>query len=218
MKQKIKMVNKIFWVFPAVGMAIAAVAYPFLPQQLVTGWDSSGQPDQTMHKAFLFVIPLVLAFCVFVFTWLPTRNSKGKNSAKLQKENPILQVLFFLILLGAEIITIVYGLGNPVNIKVIVSLAVGGCFVILGNFFPKSESAAFFGIPTRGTRKNPVFWTKAYQVGGKVFMVSGACMMTAGLVPTGWGIALFVAAIGAMIVVPLVYSYVVFRKGNAGKN
>ena len=42
--------------------------------------------------------------------------------------------------------------------------------------------------------------------------------MTAGLVPTGWGIALFVAAIGAMIVVPLVYSYVVFRKGNAGKN
>ena len=103
MKQKIKMVNKIFWVFPAVGMVIAAVAYPFLPQQLVTRWDSSGQPDQTMHKAFLFVIPLVLAFCVFVFTWLPTRASKGKNSARFwEKENPILQVLFFLILLGAR--------------------------------------------------------------------------------------------------------------------
>ncbi|MCI9575211.1 MAG: DUF1648 domain-containing protein [Clostridiales bacterium] len=218
MKQKIKMVNKIFWVFPAVGMVVAAVAYPFLPQQLVTHWDFSGQPDQTMHKAFLFVIPLVLAFCVFVFTWLPARDPKGKNYAKFQKENTILQVLFFLILLGAEIITIVYGLGSPVNVKVIVSLALGGFFVILGNLLPKFKPTAFTGIRTPWTRKNPDVWTKTHRVGGKIFMASGACIMAAGLVPTGWSIALFVVAIAAMMVVPLVYSYVAFRKENEGKN
>ena len=79
MKKRSKLVNKIYWVFPAVGLLMAGISYPFLPERIVTHWDFSGQPDQTLHKIFLFVVPLVLGFCVFVFTWLPARQAKQKK-------------------------------------------------------------------------------------------------------------------------------------------
>ena len=40
-----RMINKIYWIFPAAALALAAAAYPFLPEQLVSYWGMDDGAD-----------------------------------------------------------------------------------------------------------------------------------------------------------------------------
>ncbi len=217
MKQSVKFVHKIYWVFPAVGFFMAAVSYPFLPEKIVTHWDFSGTPDQTIHKAFLFVIPLVLAFCVFVFTWLPA-HSKQKNAQQSGRETTVLHVVFFLILLLAETITIAYALGFGRNVKLMFCLAIGTVFVILGNFVPKFQQNRWVGFRNSQTMKNKTVWYRTQRLAGKVMMASGACMLAAGLTPMVWSVVLLAVSVGAIVVIPLIYSLVIAKRHGSDAN
>lgn len=216
MKKRSKLVNKIYWVFPAVGLLMAGISYPFLPERIVTHWDFSGQPDQTLHKIFLFVVPLVLGFCVFVFTWLPARQAKQKKESPV-RETMLLQVLFFLLLLGAETVTIAYALGYEMNIKLISCLAIGALFVIAGNFLPKFKQNRSVGFKNSCTMNSPEVWYHTHRLMAKVMMACGACIMAAGLTPAAWSIALLTVCIVTMVVVPLVYSIVIAKRHKRGE-
>lgn len=210
MKKPNRFVNKIYWVFPIVGLLMAGISYPFLPEKIVTHWDVSGQPDQSLHKIFLFVIPLVLGFCVFVFTWLPA-HSKQKKQQQAARESTILQVIFFLMLLLAEAVTISYSLGLALNVKLIVSLAVGTGIILLGNFVPKFKQNRFIGFRTPQTMKDETVWYRTQRLGGKVMIASGTCIIAAGLTPDVWSIVLLCVGVGAIVIVPLVYSLVISK-------
>lgn len=216
MKKAASFVNKIYWVFPIAGLLMAAVSYPFLPEKIVTHWDFSGQPDQSLHKIFLFVIPLVLAFCVFVFTWLPA-HSKQKKGQQPARESTILQVVFFLILLLAETITISYSLGFAMNVKLIVCLAVGTGMVLLGNFLPKFKQNRVIGFRTPQTMKHETVWYRTQRFGGKVMIACGAGLIAAGLTPVVWSIALLCTVVAVIVVVPLVYALVIAKRHKSGQ-
>lgn len=217
MKKRKQFVHKIYWVFPAVGFLMAGISYPFLPEKIATHWDVSGAPDQFLHKVFLFVIPLVLAFCVFVFTWLPA-HSKQKNEPASKREMAILQVVFFLMILLAETVTIAYALGVPLDVKLIVCLAVGTGLVILGNFVPKLKQGRSVGFRSPLTMKNKTVWYRTQRLGGKVLIVSGVCIIAAGITPTVWSVVLLGVSVGAMVLVPLVYSIVIAKRQHSDEN
>ncbi len=193
-----RMINKIYWIFPAAALALAAAAYPFLPEQLVSYWGMDDGADASWHKAFLFAIPALLAFCAFVFTWLPTRRTSRQNRERFQKEAGILRVLFFLVILAVEILIILFGLGYAVDGKQIACLCCGAAVVVAGYFLPKLSSRG------KKAQDDParLCGKQALRIAQPVWMAGGIVFMTAGLIP-GWGaVAAPAVALAAMLGAP----------------
>ena len=147
-----RMINKIYWIFPAAALALAAAAYPFLPEQLVSYWGMDDGADASWHKAFLFAIPALLAFCAFVFTWLPTRRTSRQNRERFQKEAGIL--IDIRIVLAVEILIILFwpGICGGWQADCLFMLRRGsGCCGVFSaqTFLPRQESPGRSGPAVR---------------------------------------------------------------------
>lgn len=205
MKPFPKLKSPALWAFPAVGLLLAAIAYPFLPEQFITRWDDAGQPAQTMHKAFLFVLPLLLGFCVFVFTWLPAqkaRSSAQRKTGRGVSEPTVLHILFFVFLLGAEALVIRYGMGGALAWELFLWLGIGGALAALGGLIPALPFAR------KGTAQG------VFRALGAYLLAGGACVMGAALLPTPWA----AVALGISVAAALAASGIAWlrRQKNSG--
>ena len=87
---------------------------------------------------------------------------------------------------------------------------VGLLFVVMGNFLGKVRKNFFLGIRTPWTLASDEVWAKTHRLGGWCFVTAGVFMAIMGVVaPTStW----FIAAIIAIALIPVVYSFFAYRK------
>ncbi len=97
------------------------------------------------------------------------------------------------------------------NISIIMPVAVGMLFTVIGNSMPKFKQNFYAGIRTSWTLSDEEIWFKTHRFGGKLWFVGGILMMTTAVLPKNMNfIALtFLALVLALI--PVIYSYVIYR-------
>jgi uncharacterized membrane protein len=105
------------------------------------------------------------------------------------------------------------GLGYHVNMDWIANIGLGLLFIILGNYMPKVKTNYFIGIRTPWTLANETVWTRTHRFGGKVFFISGIIILVSAFAPSSIRAVLLIASIVCIAVVPMVYSYAVYKKG-----
>jgi uncharacterized membrane protein len=210
------------WLGPAVVAAMwafAAAVYTRLPQRVPSHWNLQGEVDGWMDKPFGALMQPAIATFILALLWLmPRIDPRRANVEHFAEDRRLITNLLILFFAVVQVATLGQALGWPIEVDRVVTASVGLLFVGLGNYLPRVRSNWFIGIRTPWTMDNDRVWRATHRVGGRAFVAAGLVMALAALLPPearGWAIG---TAIAIAAVVPLVYSYVAYRRDLAGRS
>ncbi|HEX2079698.1 MAG TPA: SdpI family protein [Longimicrobium sp.] len=209
------------WLAPAVTAAMwifALAVYARLPQRMATHWNVRGEVDGWMEKPWGAVMMPLMATGTLALLWLLRRvDPRSRNIDRFRDEWLLVVNLTFLLFAVLEVVMLGHALGWPVSVDTIIPLAIGLLLVGIGNYLPRIRSNWFMGIRTPWTLDNERVWRATHRVGGRTMVAAGLVMMLSVLLPPSARTTAFIVATVLGAGVPLVYSYVAWRRDAAGR-
>lgn len=184
-----------------------------LPEKVPMHWNVKGEVDRYGNKVELLLIPILLPLLVYViFLVVPKIDPKNKLKTMGKK----LHTLKFLAttFMSLLAIYILYSSKNETlyNPDYIV-LFVGVLYIIFGNYFKTIKANYFIGIRTPWTLESETVWKKTHELGGKLWFVGGIIVVLSSLIlEQQYYFTVFVVITIIIALVPIVYSYILFRK------
>ncbi len=187
--------------------------WPHLPDKVPLHWNINGEIDRYGNKAELIIIPILLPLLIYiVFLVIPKidpKNKLNKMGNKLQSLKALLTIITSIIALFILYSVKIQNLPNP-NYSI---LGIGVLFVILGNYFKTIQPNYFIGIKTPWTLENETIWKETHRMAGKLWLIGGLVVIFTSLVlDNKSNLTLFLIITGIITVIPIVYSYLLFKK------
>ncbi len=200
-------------VIAAVALIVSIWAYPQLPPTIATHWNVRGTADGFSGRATaVLIMPLVIIGLTGLFNVLPKLDPRRANYAKfIDTYWLIANAVILFILIGHGMI-VATGLGYPVKIDRFMPIGVGLLFIVLGNFLTRVEPNWFIGIRTPWTLSSDTVWRKTHRTGGWLMVVGGFVLAASVFLPHGAFLPLLIAAILIVAVIPVVQSYVLWKR------
>jgi uncharacterized membrane protein len=200
-------------VIAAVAVAFSIWAYPKLPPTVATHWSINGTPNGFSSRGWaLAIIPIMLVVMTLMFNVLPKIDPRHANYAKFLSTYWLFANSIVVFLLVAHVLILASGLGYGVKIDRLMPIGVGLLFVILGNYLTRVEPNWFVGIRTPWTLSSDVVWRKTHRTAGWLIVLGGLLIAACAFLPRGAFLPVFVSAILIMAVIPVVQSYVLWRR------
>jgi uncharacterized membrane protein len=209
------------WLAPAVTLAMWAFAlavFGRLPAMVPSHVNLAGEVDGWLPRAYGAFLPAIIATgMVGLIHLVPRIDPRASNVEKFQGDWRLLLNLIVLFFAVVEATTLGHALGWPVDLGQSSLVSVALLFVGIGNYLPRVRSNWFMGIRTPWTMDNERVWRATHRVGGRTFVAAGLMLGIAALLPAGARPALTLVSIAVAVVIPLVYSYVAWRRDVAGR-
>lgn len=180
-----------------------------LPDRIPTHWGMGGEVDGWSDKGFaVFAMPALMLgiqlLCFFATASDPKRsNIRRKYLSMVLWIIPVLSVM-------TSCISYAVALGAQIRVEQVIPGFIGLMFVIIGNYMPKFQQSYTMGIRLPWTLSSEENWNRTHRFGGKIWALGGIGVLFCTLM--GWGIA-SIAILAVVVIVPTVYSYVLYRKG-----
>ena len=182
-----------------------------LPKEVPMHWNASGEIDRWGDKSELFMMLFMLTgITYFVFLIIPYIDPKQKLQNMGNKLNNLRLIL--ALFMSALAIYILYSVQQKTSNPVLIFPLVGLLFAFLGNYFKSIIPNYFIGIRTPWTLENEEVWKKTHLIGGKLWFVGGLLMALTFVLPNKIQIYTFLAIAAVITIVPIVYSYLEFKK------
>ncbi len=200
-------------VIAALAVALSIWAYPQLPPTVATHWGLNGTPNGYSSRAMaVAIIPVVLLVMTGVFRVLPRLDPRRDNYAKFIGTYWLIANTVILFILVAHGLIIASGLGYSVKIDRLMPIGLGLLFIVLGNYLTRVEPNWFVGIRTPWTLSSDTVWRKTHRTGGWLMVLGGLVVASGAFLPHGAFLPLFVVAILVMAGIPIVQSYVLWKR------
>jgi len=203
---------------------IAMVLLPFvylayiwndLPEKVPMHWNINGEVDRFGTKYELLLIPILLPLLIYIlFLVVPKIDPKKRIKDMGGKYQSLKAIL--IIFMSALSLFIMYAAKNDTshNPNYIV-LIIGLLFIFLGNYFKTIKPNYFIGIKTPWTLEDETIWKKTHKLAGKLWFVGGLLIVFCSLILTKEAnFACFAVITVIIVLVPVVYSYLLFREIN----
>ena len=180
-----------------------------LPDRIPTHWGMGGEVDGWSGKGFaVFAMPALMLgiqlLCFFVTASDPKRgNIRRKYLSMVLWIIPVLSVM-------TSCISYAVALGAQIRVEQVIPGFIGLMFVIIGNYMPKFQQSYTLGIKLPWTLSSEENWNRTHRFGGRIWALGGIGVLFCTLM--GWGMASIVI-LAVVVIVPTVYSYVLYRKG-----
>jgi len=180
-----------------------------LPEQVPNHWNFAGEVDGWSSKSFVvFGMPLIM----LGFHWL-CAIATFADPKKDQHPSKVLHLVFWLIpAISAVVLSFSYAaaMGTEVRVEILMPILMGLVFVIIGNYLPKCKQNYTIGIKIPWTLNNEENWNKTHRLAGRLWVVCGFIIMLSGFFGGFW---VFLILTFLMVLVPMIYSYLLHRKG-----
>ena len=192
-------------------MLVGLLLWDKLPETMPTHWGIDGQPDGWSSTSIaVFVMPLILlaVYWLCIFVTIKDPGTWAKNP------KPIALVLWIIPLLSNLCCGLMYAIALDADVSVlnIMTAAMGLMFVAIGNYLPKCKMNATIGIKICWTYTSEENWNATHRFGGKVWFIGGLLMLATPLMPGKMAISVFLTAMITMVIIPIVYSWLYYRK------
>lgn len=193
-----------------IGLAI----YDQLPDQIATHFNSAGKADGYSSKLFtVFGLPMILlGINVLVNFGVSTdpKNNKGQNAFMMNVGKWTCPVISLLMMSATYYIA----LGNTLNISFISTMLIGALFILIGNYYPKCKQNYTIGIKIPWTLHSEKNWNLTHRLAGFLWVIGGILIIVVGLFITSDMFSIyFIVIILVMVLVPMIYSYLLYKKG-----
>jgi uncharacterized membrane protein len=186
-----------------------------LPEKVPMHWNIKGDVDRYGTKYELLLIPILLPLLIYVvFLVVPKIDPKKRIKDMGGKYQSLKGIL--IIFMSALSLFIMYTAKNESahNPNYIV-LIIGLLFIFLGNYFKTIKPNYFIGIKTPWTLENETIWKKTHNLAGKIWFVGGLLVVLCSLIlGKETNFACFAIITVIITLVPVVYSYMLFRELN----
>ncbi|MCG8370605.1 MAG: SdpI family protein [Proteobacteria bacterium] len=191
--------------------AYFAVIYPDLPDPMPTHWNAAGEADGWMSRpggtASLIAVPV---FMFVLFKLIPVMSPRGFRTESFTGVLNILMTTAVVFGCVIAVGAVRAALGSDFEMSTFIMGAVGLLFMVMGNFLGKVRKNFFIGIRTPWTLASDEVWAKTHRLGGWCFVIAGALIAIAAV--TAPGIRGMGYIVIGMVLVPVVYSYLAYRR------
>jgi uncharacterized membrane protein len=190
--------------------------YNTLPAALPLHFGIDGQPDRYgSRNEFILVVLLlqvVAAFTFLLIKFLPRIDPKRKAR---YSQSAFIKLSFALLLFISFInVAVIYNATQPgFKMNKLVFPMIGLLFAYMGNMMHSIKPNYFVGIRTPWTLESEDTWRKTHQLAGKIWLPGGLIIaIICLLLPPRGGTIFFAITVAVMALIPVVYSYIYFKK------
>jgi uncharacterized membrane protein len=198
----------------ALGLAgvFTAIVYSRLPEQIPTHWNLRGEVDGWSGRTSGALSLLLVGLGIWVLLqFLPRIDPRKENYAKFRGTYDLVANSTITFLAIVHVLVLGAGLGWPISIPRLAPIGVGAIFVLLGNVLPRARPNWFFGVRTPWTLSSYRVWERTHRVAGYLFVGTGILLIVIGALPVCVPFEVVPVAAGAVALIVLVYSYVLWR-------
>ena len=180
-----------------------------LPEQVPSHWDVNGEIDGWSSKPFfVFGLPSIM----LAAQWLCVLGTAADPKKANHSDKVLHLVLWIIPVLSIVLSAMTYmiTLGHSVRVEVIMPLIIGLIFTIIGNYLPKCKQSYTVGIKIPWTLNSEENWNRTHRFAGRLWLVCGLGIMLTAFFGGFW---VFLPIVLIMVLAPMVYSYLLHRKG-----
>ncbi|TND10445.1 MAG: putative integral membrane protein [Bacteroidetes bacterium] len=209
------------WLALLAPFVLIAIRWNDFPERIPTHWNIHNEVDDWSDKIpSLLVFPGINLLLYALMLVLPKFDPKRMNYERFAKAYFSIRLALHYFFAGVVIVMLMAALGYEINMGRIV---VTGCcllFLVLGNVMGTVKHNYFVGIRTPWTLNDEDIWNRTHRLAARVWVICSLLLiLPALLLPLPWMAGVFFAGILVMVLVPVIYSYRLFKKKNpvAGK-
>lgn len=201
----------------AVGLVVGVVVRTGLRGPVPIHWNARGEPDGFLGPPWGAVIhPLIGAAIYLGLLVLPLLDPSRANYPLFAGTVRVIRWLLVLTALGLHAVGLLVAMGYRLDSGRFVLGAVGVLFLILGNVLGRVRHNWFIGIRTPWTLASEAVWQRTHRLAAPLWVAGGATgVLSAAFLPPTPRAVVFGAAVAVMVVVPVVYSYLDWRRAGA---
>jgi len=215
MKKKLTAADVLACLVMLIPLIYLGSIYSSLPASIPTHFNFHG-PDQYSEKAECWVFVGILTgssfFMYLLLKNLPSIDPKrtAASSSQLLSKLSFILVIFFVVL---QLLIINAMRGNLFSIEKLLLPTISIFLSLMGNLMINMKPNYFVGIRVPWTLENEENWRKTHRLGGKLWFAGGliAAVFTI-ILPYQYAAAAFMVIIGIMVIIPIGYSYLYFKK------
>ena len=190
-------------------MVAGLILWGSLPEVVATHFNSQNEPNGWSNKAMAVLgLPALLTALHIFCVWMTEKDPRKQNiSVRLRK-----LILWICPLCSFICCGTIYGyaLGAEVDFMRFANVLVGILFIGIGNYLPKSRQNRTVGFRLKWTLSSEENWNKTHRLAGWVCVCGGMIILLNAFF--GQELLLLVAVV-SICVVPITYSYILYRKG-----
>lgn len=191
---------------------VGVYLYPQLPERVPSHWNAQGEIDAWSSKNFaVFFFPAITLGIYLLITFIPLIDPLKKNYSKFAIPYFWFRMLFVVFFVLLYLYTLRAAFGTKINIRYFIVPIISIFFILLGIFLPRVKKNYFVGIRTPWTIHSEKTWDKTHKFAGKVFIAAGIIILLELILPK-YTFLIFIIVVLLAALVPMIYSYFVFRK------
>ena len=203
---KILIITSVIILLP---MVAGLILWNQLPNKIPFHWNAAGEVDGWASKPVAVFVPSAV---MLALQWLCMLVTFADPKKQNHPEKVKVLVLWLIPIITFFISALMYvsALGVSVRVETLMPILLGLVFVAIGNYMPKCKQNYTIGIKIPWTLASEENWNRTHRLAGWVWVGGGIVMMLAGFFNAFW-VTMVVVAI--MTLVPVIYSYILHRKG-----
>jgi uncharacterized membrane protein len=183
-----------------------------LPDPMPSHWNAAGEINGYMPKFWgIWLMPLMTLGITLLLALVPSIDPLKANIEKFRGFYNFFIIGFVIYMIYIYALTLAAALGIKFNMSYMMLPAMGLLFVALSFLIKNAKRNFFIGIRTPWTLSNDDVWDKTHALGAQSFRIGGLIAMISILFGER-GFWLFMIAILLATFVPVVYSYILWRK------
>jgi len=213
----------LIWLIAFVPLVYLLLIWQALPEEMAMHFDLKGNPDRYGNKSELLIMAASLsAMSILIYFGLSNiykidpKKYAADNKDRLQRMG--FAVAVFIIALTCFIIYSTSKGNMRMSMRYIFA-GVGLLLCLMGNYMHTIKPNYFAGLRLPWTLNNEDNWRRTHLLAGKVWFIGGLVIAILCLiVPDTAAIILFFIATIILILVPVIYSYRLYRKNDQVKS
>ena len=173
-------------------IVIGLLLWNRLPDMIATHFTFDNVANGWSSKPFTVLgIPIILTVLHLVAVTVSLNDPKRKN-------------------IGGKMLSVVFWIVPSINISMISGVLVGTIFLVTGNYMSKNRQNYTVGIKLPWTLNSTENWNRTNRFAGRLWMAAGAIMLVNIFLNQT---AILIGAIVVIGVAPVIYSFVLYKKG-----
>ena len=202
------------WLLALLPLALVAVLYARLPDQVPMHWGIDGEVNRWGSKSELWLMGALGPLFALLFQFLPRLDPRKRSYEKFQKyyeATALVLTAFIAVIMGVTLAEILRP--GTLSLGRVISALVGLLFLFLGNLMGKVKSNFFLGIRNPWTLSDPDVWNRTQRLSGRLSFVSGLLILLSSFLMGAIVIILLVFLCSVLcLVVPAVMSRVWYKR------
>lgn len=191
-------------------MLFGMIFWNKLPDIMTTHWGADGVADGFSGKAFAVFVPTAIMLALNSICSIATAfDQNGRNQNKKAMGIIFWIVPIISLLVNGAMYNVAFT--GEVNFQWMFPTLFGILFVVMGNYMPKIKQNRTLGIKISWALNNEENWNKTHRMVGKLWVAGGIVLIATSFLPLKWAIIVLFFVLFVMIIVPVVYSYSIYR-------